>query len=307
MGLYGGKEISENIGGAGLMERGFKEVRTVRAFAGAILFVGILLVTFAKVMGFMQDLGQNAVNLGLARYSNFTGRFAARNFAEDRQLLHFLNLLNETLLPVAHVLVPLLLIVGLVVTGIGIFMWLYPQTGSQILIALKWLKLVPDPDVTESEVLAKDKTNVKSTLIFIGCLLIAVFFASFVFRSCTNDTGDTPKKVEEISQEASHYIELQKKYFAENNALGSSQMIGYVPSSSDYFEFKSQGIGFWRAVNKEKWEECPAGNKWRVQMKLEGLFEKNLKIFISSPSDSLCAKLTPDFRKVKHLRKEEKK
>ncbi len=289
------------------MEREFKEVRTVRAFAGAILFVGILLVTFAKIMGFMQNLAQNAVDLGLARYSNFTGRFAARNFAEDRQLLHFLNLLNDTLLPVAHVLVPLLIIVGLLVMGIGIFMWLYPQTGSQILIALKWLKLVPDPNATEFEVLAKNKTNAKSTLIFIGCLLLAVFFASFVMRSCANDTGDTKEMVEEISQEASRYIELQKKYYDENKTLGSSQMIGYEASSSDYFDFQNQGIGFWRAVNKEKWEECPAGKKWRVQMKLEGLFEKKLKIFVSTPSDSLCAKLTPDFQQVKTLRKEEKK
>ena len=307
MGFHGSKEISENVGWAQLMERGFKEVRTVRAFACATLFVGILLVTFAKVMGFMQDLGQNAVNLGLARYSNFTGRFAARNFAEDRQLLHFLNLLNDTLLPVAHVLVPLLVIVGLLVMGIGLFMWLHPQTSSQILIALKWLKLVSDPNVTESEVFAKNKTNLKSTLIFIGCLLIAVLFALFVVRSCVDDSGDTPKKVEEISQEASHYIELQKKYFTQNKALGSSRMIGYEASSSDYFEFQSQGIGFWRAVNKEKWEECPVGKKWRVQMKVEGLFKKKLKIFVSTPSDSLCAKLTPDFRKVKTLRKEEKK
>ncbi len=284
------------------MEKGFTEIRTVRVISFGIFFVGILQITFARVLDFVQALGQNAVDLGLARYSNFTGRFAARNFAEDRQLLHFLNLLNDTLLPVVQVLVPILMIFGLLMVAFGFFMWIFPQTGAQVYVAFHCLEPVSGSHWNKSE---NPRSAPRGSAIAVAVVILVILGSSFLIRDCSDNSEDNKAMANEVSEEASHYIELQKKYFGDNKRVGSWKDIGYESTASEYFEYENPGIGFWRAVSREPRENCPAGKRWRVQMKVEGVFEKTLKIYVSTPADEACVKLTPDFKKVRNANKQD--
>ena len=113
----------------------------------------------------------------------------------------------------------------------------------------------------------------------------------------TDSARKTPEKVVQLEREAARFYRLEKAYFAKTKKLGSWKQVGYEPESSDYFVFKTSGSGSWVAENSEPWEDCPAGNSWRIGLEVSGIFTKELKASIRLPKDSSCKVLTPEFRK----------
>jgi len=73
-----------------------------------------------------------AINVGMERYSNFTGKIAKSFFAQDRTLIDLLQTSSNYL--------PLLLALGSVACVCGILMIAFPKQATSILIALRVLK-----------------------------------------------------------------------------------------------------------------------------------------------------------------------
>ena len=77
-------------------------VRTARLIASLIAFLGMFAFGVERVLTKVLALANHGVQMGLNRYSNsFTGRFAASNFSDDKNLLILLRQAKD-LLPTAE-------------------------------------------------------------------------------------------------------------------------------------------------------------------------------------------------------------
>ena len=79
----------------GKLEKGFTPVRTVRVLFAVIALFGMFILFMERALGVVLVMAQQMLNLAFARYGNFTGRFAAQNFAEDKKLLSLLQQLKD--------------------------------------------------------------------------------------------------------------------------------------------------------------------------------------------------------------------
>lgn len=99
---------------------------SVSRFVGALLlFQGVVLVFFGKVLHY-------ALSLGLARYNNMSGKLARNLFSSDQQLASLLEL-GQNLLPFVWVL-------AFVVILKGILAFAFPLQTAQILKAFGVLR-----------------------------------------------------------------------------------------------------------------------------------------------------------------------
>ena len=73
------------------MEKGLTPIRTARTISGVIALVGMLVLLIQRVLSGVLVMAHEMLSLAFARYGNFTGRFAANNFAEDKKLLSLLQ------------------------------------------------------------------------------------------------------------------------------------------------------------------------------------------------------------------------
>ena len=99
--------------------------RTARVLGSLVTAQGVVLVVFWRILAMI-------VATATARYANFTGRMAKNFFAQDRALAELLKTGKSFLTP--------LLILGIIMTLLGILMILFPKKTVKILIFLRILR-----------------------------------------------------------------------------------------------------------------------------------------------------------------------
>lgn len=285
--------------------KGLTPVRTARLIASLFALMGMVFLFLERVLSAVLVMAADGVKLGLARYNNFTGRFASQNFAEDKQLL---SLLKEVqgLLPSAESALAVFMVIAIVLLVIAVLGLALPKQFAHVLVALKLLKWETDEVAAEEpgeslrEVLVKvGNIPLKKIAVPLGAVL-AIVMAFFAVSSCHEKVkaASVADSIEEMQQKALLYMDAQKAYFARNKVVGNANALQMADSlSTSSFEYTISG-GRFTAVSKVPFENCPAGTKWSVSASTKGFFEKELVLYRSAPKDSACARLTPDFKKL---------
>jgi len=99
--------------------------RTARVLGSLVAAQGVVLIVFWRILAVV-------VATATARYANFSGRMAKSFFAQDRALAELLKTGSSFLTP--------LLILGIIVTILGILMILFPKKAVKILVFLRILR-----------------------------------------------------------------------------------------------------------------------------------------------------------------------
>ena len=283
--------------------QGLTPVRTVRLLSSLVALVGMVFLLLERVLSAVLAMAKDGVGLGLARYNNFTGQFAAQNFAQDKQLL---NLLKEvqSMLPMAESALTVFLIVAIVFIVIALVGLALPKQTVHVLVALKLLKWQTgdieeaNPGTSLQDMLKKLGEVPLKKLAIPFAAIVVVVLAVLVISSCQEraKTASISGALEEMQEQAAAYITAQKAYYAQKKNLGDAKALHMADSvSTDWFDYKMKGTRF-TAVSKVPLGNCPAGTKWNVNAATKGFFEKELLFYRILPKDSACAKLTPNFK-----------
>lgn len=283
--------------------QGLTPVRTVRLLSSLVALVGMVFLLLERVLSAVLAMAKDGVGLGLARYNNFTGQFAAQNFAQDKQLL---NLLKEvqSMLPMAESALTVFLIVAIVFIVIALVGLALPKQTVHVLVALKLLKWQTgdieeaNPGASLQDMLKKLGEVPLKKLAIPFAAIVVVVLAVLVISSCQEraKTASISGALEEMQEQAAAYITAQKAYYAQKKNLGDAKALHMADSvSTDWFDYKMKGTRF-TAVSKVPLGNCPAGTKWNVNAATKGFFEKELLFYRILPKDSACAKLTPGFK-----------
>ena len=285
--------------------QGLTPVRTARLLASLLALVGMVFLFIERALSAILVMAADAVKLGLARYNNFTGRFASQNFAEDKQLLGLLKEVQH-ILPAAETALTVFMVISILFLVVAILGLTFPKQFVHILVALKLLKWETGEAAPEEsgeslrEILAKVGNVPLKKIALPVAVVVAVVVAFFAVRSCheTVKAASVSDSIAEMQQKAVEYMEAQKAFYAKSKAIGNAAALQIPDSlSTGTFEYKVTG-GRFTAVSKVLLENCPAGSKWSVSASTKGFFEKVLVLYRSAPKDSACAKLTPDFKKL---------
>ena len=284
---------------------GLTPVRTARLIACVIALVGMVFLFIERALSAILVMAADAVKLGLARYNNFTGRFASQNFAEDKQLLGLLKEVQQ-ILPSAETALTVFMVISILFLVVAILGLTFPKQFVHILVALKLLKWETGEAAPEEsgeslrEVIAK-VGNIPLKKIALPCVVVlGGVIAVFAVRSCheTVKASSVSDSIEEMQQKAVEYIDAQKAFYAKSKVVGNAAALQIPDSlSTSAFEYKVTG-GRFTAVSKVLLENCPAGSKWSVSASTKGFFEKELVLYRSAPKDSACAKITPNFKNL---------
>lgn len=285
--------------------KGLTPVRTARLIASLFALMGMVFLLLERMLSAVLVMAADGVKLGLARYNNFTGRFASQNFAEDKKLLALLKEV-QSIIPSAETALTVLMVVAIVLFVIAVLGLALPKQFAHVLVALKLLKWETDEVAAEEpgeslrEVLVK-VGNIPLKKIALPCaVVLGIVIAVFAVRSCheTVKAASVSDSIEEMQQKALLYMDAQRAYFARNKVVGNASALQMADSlSTSSFEYTISG-GRFTAVSKVPFENCPAGTKWSVSASTKGFFEKELVLYRSAPKDSACARLTPDFKKL---------
>jgi hypothetical protein len=285
--------------------KGLTPVRTARLISSLFALMGMVFLFLERVLSAVLVMAADGVKLGLARYNNFTGRFASQNFAEDKKLLALLKEV-QSIIPTAETALTVLMVVAIVLFVIAVLGLALPKQFAHVLVALKLLKWESDEVAAEEpgeslrEILAKvGNIPLKKIAVPLGVVL-AIVIAFFAVSSCHEKVkaASVADSIEEMQQKALLYMDAQKAYFARNKVVGNASALQMADSlSTSSFEYTISG-GRFTAVSKVPFENCPAGTKWSVSASTKGFFEKELVLYRSAPKDSACARLTPDFKKL---------
>ena len=284
---------------------GLTPVRTTRLIACVIALVGMVFLFIERALSAILVMAADAVKLGLARYNNFTGRFASQNFAEDKQLLGLLKEVQQ-ILPSAETALTVFMAISILFLVVAILGLTFPKQFVHILVALKLLKWETGEAAPEEsgeslrEVIAK-VGNIPLKKIALPCVVVlGGVIAVFAVRSCneTVKASSVSDSIEEMQQKAVEYIDAQKAFYAKSKVVGNAAALQIPDSlSTSAFDYKVTG-GRFTAVSKVPLENCPAGSKWSVSASTKGFFEKELVLYRSAPKDSACAKITPNFKNL---------
>lgn len=284
---------------------GLTPIRTVRLVGAMIAIVGMIFVLVSRVLTAVLEVATDAIHLALARYSNFTGRIASRNFAEDKQLLAMVKDVNA-LLPTAETALTVLLVVGILVLLVALVCLAFPKQAVHVFVALrllKWDMVEPMEGLLEDEEAAPATPLSRRTKITIagsaaGVVLLVVLIAVFSGFSERQQVANVESALKDMQDWAAGYVDAQKTFFARNNDIGGPKSLQFPDTAeTDYFKYKVTGSRF-VAENKVPLGGCAAGNKWTVSSSTKGFFTKELVLYRSLPKDSLCAKLTPEFKNI---------
>ena len=296
-------------------------VRTARLIASLIAFLGMFAFGVERVLTKVLALANHGVQMGLNRYSNsFTGRFAASNFSDDKNLLVVLRQAKE-LLPTADKALLVLFIVSIVLFIVAAFGIAFPKQFCHILVSLKLLKWQDGVVVNGVSVIGssdggtpvfkkfknfcgKVVSFVKKVplkyWIFAACSLVFVLILVFGVRGCSvgNVFGNTQDVTDDLTEQTMYYINAQKAYFAKNNTVGGSKALKMPDSlTTEYFTYRMTGSRFTATLNKDV-KECPAGSRWMVSASTKGIFSVDLVLFRAAPKDSNCVFISPDFKNL---------
>ena len=285
--------------------KGLTPIRTARLIASLFALMGMVFLLLERVLSAVLVMAADGVKLGLARYNNFTGRFASQNFAEDKKLLALLKEV-QSIIPSAETALTVLIVVTIVLFVIAVVGLALPKQFVHVLVALKLLKWESDEAVAEEpgeslrDVLARvGNIPLKKIAVPFGVVLaIAIaFFAVSTFHEKVK-AASVADSIEEMQQKALQYMDAQKAYFAKNKVVGNANALQMADSlSTGSFEYRISG-GRFMATSKVPLENCPVGTKWSVSASTKGFFEKELVLYRSAPKDTSCAKFTPDFKNL---------
>ncbi|MBR4559954.1 MAG: hypothetical protein IKO21_10350 [Fibrobacter sp.] len=284
---------------------GLTPVRTMRLIASLVALMGMVFLLLQRVLSAVLVMATDGIKLGLARYNNFTGQFAAQNFAQDKQLLKLLKDV-QTILPQAETALTVFLVIATIFIVVALLGFALPKQMVHVLVALKLLKW----ETGESED-AHSATSLMEAFAKLGevplkklaipfAVVLAVVVLVFGISNCHEKVkaASTEGAVEEMQQKASAYIAAQKSYFAQKKNVGGAKALQLADSvSTEWFDYKLSGTRF-SAVSKVPLGNCPAGSKWSVSAAAKGFFEKELQIYRSAPKDTACAKLSPNFKNI---------
>jgi hypothetical protein len=250
-------------------------------------------------------IATDAIHLALARYSNFTGRIASRNFAEDKQLLAMVKDVNA-LLPTAETALTILLVIGILILLVAVVCIAFPKQAVHVLVALRLLKwdmvepmegLLDDAEPVVATPLSK-RTKITIAGCSAGIVLLVVLLAVFSGFSERQQVANVESALKDMQDWAAGYVDAQKAYFARNNDIGGPKSLQLPDTAqTDYFKYKVTGSRF-VAENKVQLGSCAAGNKWTVSSSTKGFFTKELVLYRSLPKDTACASLTPEFKNI---------
>jgi hypothetical protein len=123
---------------------GLHEIRTIRVIGGFVFVLGLIFLTLSRIFAFMHEYAGTVLSMALARYSNFTGKIAAKNFAEDKKLLAALNEIQMELIPVLESSVTWLYGFAILFLVSALLIQFFPRAAVQGFIALKILKRTPE-------------------------------------------------------------------------------------------------------------------------------------------------------------------
>lgn len=284
---------------------GLTPIRTVRTIASVVALMGMVLLAIQRVLTAVLGMAQDAVKLGLARYNNFTGRFAAQNFPEDKKLL---GLLKEVqgILPQADTALTVLLVVSIVLLVVALVGLALPRQSAHVLVAVRILKWQPEvsEDAPEAE-----GTNLREALSKVGevplkklaipaAIVIVIALVIWMLTGVASkvEQGNKGDELVGMQAKALEYIQAQRSYFAKTKKIGSAQALQLPDSSStDMFDYKISATRF-LATSKTEIDGCPAGSKWQVSASTKGIFSVELSLYRGTPKDTSCVKLTPDYK-----------
>jgi hypothetical protein len=283
---------------------GLAPVRTARLIASLIALMGMVFLLIQRVLSAVMVMASDGVRMGLTRYNNFTGRFAAQNFAEDRQLLKLLKEVQD-LLPMASSALTVLMIVAVVFLVVALVGLAFPRPFTHVLVALKLLKWADADNVSEEggslrETLKKLGEVPLKKLAIPAAVIVVVLVVGFTVSTCHDRVleSSTSGAVEELEQQALAYITAQRDYFAKNKALGNAKALQLsdrlVTEASTYRVTPSRFV----ATSNQQLGKCPAGSKWSLSATVKGVFNKELSLYRGVPKDSSCAVLTPNYKQL---------
>jgi len=296
-------------------------IRTTRLIASLIAIFGMFVFAVERALTKVCIMAKDGVQMGLNRYSNsFTGRFAAENFSDDKNLLVVLRQAKE-MLPAADNALLALFILSIVLFIVAAFGLAFPKQFCHVLVAMKLLKwqdgiVLKDmqlqgtkdegPSVSKKlkelcgKLLEKAKKVQTKYWIFIGCSLAFVLVLVFGVRGCSPSGvfGGTQAVTDDLTEQTLFYIGAQKSYFAKNNKVGGPKALQMPDSlTSDNFTYRVTGSRFTATLNK-KLKDCPAGSKWSVSASTKGFFTVDLVLYRQAPKDTNCVFIAPDFKNL---------
>ena len=283
---------------------GLTPVRTARLIASLLAVMGMVFLFLERLLSAVLTMAKEGLSLGLARYNNFTGQFAAQNFAEDKKLLGLLKE-SQALLPTADSALTVFMVVAIVLLALALLCLVFPRQLVHVLVAFKLLKW------QSGEFVEADGTNLREILDKVGniplkklavpaAVILAVVIGILAVRSCHESVklASVDAALDDLHQHTVAYIGAQKAYFGKNKVLGNAKALQMPDSAStDYFDYRISSTRF-TATSKVAIENCPAGSKWSVHSNTKGLFEKELTLYRMPPKDTACIKLLPNFKKI---------
>ncbi len=284
---------------------GLTPIRTVRLVGAMIAIIGMIFVLVSRVLTAVLAIATDAIHLALARYSNFTGRIASRNFAEDKQLLAMVKDVNA-LLPTAETALTIILVIGILILLVAVVCIAFPKQAVHVLVAmrlLKWDTVEPMEGLLDDDAAPEVHPLSRRAKIIIassagGVVALIVLIVALSGFSERQQVANVESALKDMQDWAAGYVDAQKTYFARNNDIGGPKSLQLPDTAqTDYFKYKVTGSRF-VAENKVQLGGCAAGNKWTVSSSTKGFFTKELVLYRSLPKDSACAKLTPDFKNI---------
>ncbi len=284
---------------------GLTPIRTVRLVGAMIAIIDMIFVLVSRVLTAVLAIATDAIHLALARYSNFTGRIASRNFAEDKQLLAMVKDVNA-LLPTAETALTIILVIGILILLVAVVCIAFPKQAVHVLVAmrlLKWDTVEPMEGLLDDEAAPEVHPLSRRAKIIIassagGVVALIVLIVALSGFSERQQVANVESALKDMQDWAAGYVDAQKTYFARNNDIGGPKSLQLPDTAqTDYFKYKVTGSRF-VAENKVQLGGCAAGNKWTVSSSTKGFFTKELVLYRSLPKDSACAKLTPDFKNI---------
>lgn len=286
--------------------KGLTVTRTGRLVASFNAILGLLFLILNRVLSAVLEMAGNAVNMGLARYNNFTGRFAADNFEEDRKLLQLLKDAGE-LLPLGDTALSILMVLSvvfIVIAAIGLIM---PKNFVHVLVAIRLLKWMPKGGERSGSGKSAKPLSPLQKKIALGTIggIVFLIIACFGISSCMEKAQVETQQnhIANMEKQALTYIRAQKEFYAQNQEIGGAKQL-QLPDSleTDGFSLKVTGSRF-TAVSKIQLGNCPAGNKWYISSSEKGFFSRELQLYRAVPKDTACANLTPEFKQLGRVKR----
>lgn len=265
--------------------------RIVRSFGIFFGLLSAILLTAFFVVRSLADVAHELVEKALARYSNFTGKIALQNFAEDKTLYIQVKDLQETVLPFLDFLLPVILVLAILLAVLCVFCVVLPLHCAKFFVKLKIWKELPF-NCYPQEILTEKNMEIpwKKVGIISGIIVFLILFCLLV-RACNAPKVDLVKK--DLSEVSLLYINTVKENFSKTKKIVTPKSF----PESEYFNFANEK-GRFVAVLKVPVDGCKASSTWKIVPEVKGLFEKKLNLYRTNPKDSACINILPNFKNV---------